>query len=191
MATVRRTVKAPPASVYAVLADGWTYSDWVVGTAHIRDVDPFWPAPGARLHHKLGPWPLSLNDMSTVVAVEPERSLELTAGLWPLGEATVRFTLEPAGPAATVVTMHEDFHAGPLRWIKNKINDLLLHGRNVEALRRLGDIAERGAAAAAAERGATPAAANEPERGAPGSADKPDRAAPGTDAKPGTGRATR
>ena len=145
MATVRRTVKASPAGVYAVLADGWTYSDWVVGTAHIRDVDPSWPALGTRLHHKAGPWPVSLNDTSTVVAVEPERSLELRAGLWPLGEATVRITLEPAG-AATVVTMHEDFHAGPLQWIKNKINDLLLHQRNVETLRRLADIAERGTA---------------------------------------------
>lgn len=153
MALVRRTVKAPPAAVYAVLADGWTYSDWVVGTAHIRDVDPSWPAPGARLHHKAGPWPISLNDMSTVVAVEPERLLELRAGLWPLGEATVRITLEPAGEA-TVVTMHEDFHAGPLHFIKNKINDLLLHRRNVETLRRLADIAERDTAPrGAAERG--------------------------------------
>jgi hypothetical protein len=154
MAIVRRTVKAPPASVYAVLADGWTYSDWVVGTAHIRDVDPSWPAPGARVHHKAGPWPVSLNDMSTVVAVEPERSLKLRAGLWPLGEATVRIMLEPAGTAATVVTMHEDFHAGPLHWIKNKINDLVLHRRNIETLRRLADIAERGTApGGAAERG--------------------------------------
>jgi len=144
MATVRRTVQAPPASVYKVLADGWTYSDWVVGTTHIRDVDPSWPAPGARLHHKAGPWPLSLNDTSTVVAVEPDRSLELRAGLWPLGEATVRITLEPAGMSATVVSMHEDFRAGPLHWVKNKINDLVLHRRNIETLRRLADIAERG-----------------------------------------------
>ena len=144
MATVRRTVQAPPAQVFAVLSNGWTYSDWVVGTAHIRDVDQPWPAPGARLHHKAGPWPLSLSDSSTVVAVEPDRSLELRACLWPLGEATVKITLEPSGAAATLVTMHEDFHAGPLHWVKNKINDLLLHGRNVEALRRLGDLAERG-----------------------------------------------
>lgn len=107
---------------------------------------------------KAGPWPVSRNDVSTVVAVEPERSLELRAGLWPLGEATVRITLEPAGTAATVVTMHEDFHAGPLHWIKNKVNDLVLHRRNIETLRRLADIAERGTAPGAAVGGRREAA---------------------------------
>jgi uncharacterized protein YndB with AHSA1/START domain len=143
VATVQRTVQAPPDRVFAVLADGWTYSDWVVGTVHIRNVDPDWPAPGSKLHHKAGPWPLSLQDTSTVLAMVPDRSLTLRAELWPLGEATVRIDLEPAGPAATRVIMHEDFHAGPLQWAKNKINDLILHRRNLESLRRLADIAER------------------------------------------------
>jgi len=34
------------------------------------------------------------------------------------------------------------FDAGPLRWVKNKINDLMLHARNAEALRRLAELAE-------------------------------------------------
>jgi hypothetical protein len=140
---VQRIFLAPPDRVFAVLADGWTYSDWVVGSAHIRDVDPEWPAPGARLHHKVGPWPLSLKDSSEVLACEPNRSLTLKAGIWPLGAATVRFDLEPVGPSATRVTMHEDFHAGPLAQLRNKINDLVLHQRNVESLRRLSDLAER------------------------------------------------
>jgi len=143
VATVQKTVRAPADRVFAVLADGWTYSDWVVGTAHIRDVDPDWPAVGAKLHHKAGPWPLSLQDSSTVEAMVPDRSLTLRAGLWPLGEATVRIDLEPLGPAATRVVMHEQFHAGPLLWARNKVNDLVLHRRNLESLRRLADIAER------------------------------------------------
>jgi uncharacterized protein YndB with AHSA1/START domain len=142
MATVTRTVRAPAEQVYAILADGWTYSDWVVGTAHIRDVDASWPSPGSQLHHKVGPWPLSIKDASTVTAVEPGRALALRAGLWPFGEAFVRITLEPTGQGETRVTMHEDFQAGPLRWLRNKINDLILHGRNVEALRRLAELAE-------------------------------------------------
>jgi uncharacterized protein YndB with AHSA1/START domain len=143
MAFVQWTVQAPPDRVFAVLADGWTYSDWVVGTAHIRDVDAAWPAVGSRLHHKAGPWPLSLSDSSTVVAVTPDRSLTLRVGLWPLGEATVKIDLEPQGPATTRVKMHEDFHAGPLQWVRNKVNDLALHRRNIESLRRLSDLATR------------------------------------------------
>jgi hypothetical protein len=142
MATVQRTVQATPDRVFAVLADGWTYSDWVVGTAHIRDVDAAWPAPGTTLHHKAGPWPISLEDSSTVVACEPDRSLTLKAGLWPLGQAWVHMDLEPVGTTATRVTLAEDFEAGPLRALRNKINDLVLHRRNIEALRRLADIAE-------------------------------------------------
>src|SRR5207248_1475605 len=46
VAHVEQVVNATPDRVFEVLADGWTYSDWVVGTAHIRDVDPDWPAPG-------------------------------------------------------------------------------------------------------------------------------------------------
>jgi uncharacterized protein YndB with AHSA1/START domain len=143
VAIVQRTVQAPPEQVFAVLANGWTYSDWVVGTVHIRDVDAHWPQVGAKLHHKAGPWPLSLHDSSEVLAVEQNRSLALRAGLWPLGAATVEVILDPLGGGATLITIKEDFEAGPLRWARNKINDLVLHRRNIETLRRLADIAER------------------------------------------------
>lgn len=143
MAIVQRIVSAAPDRVFAVLADGWTYSDWVVGTVHVRDVDRSWPAPGSKLHHKAGPWPLSLHDSSTVVAMTPDRELVLKAGLWPLGQAKVHLTLEPVGAAQTRVTIQEEFEAGPLLFLRNKINDLVLHRRNVESLRRLSDIATR------------------------------------------------
>jgi uncharacterized protein YndB with AHSA1/START domain len=143
VAVVSRVIEASPQRVWGVLADGWSYSDWVVGTTHIRDVDPHWPAVGSRLHHKAGPWPLSLHDTSTVVACIPEKELTLKAGLWPLGEATVHIRLEPVGDGATKVVIFEDFHAGPLGWVHNKLNDLVLHRRNVETLRRLADIATR------------------------------------------------
>ena len=143
VAIVQRTVPASVERVFAVLADGWTYSDWVVGTVHIRDVDETWPAPGSRLHHKAGPWPFSLKDTSTVVAMVPNRELTLMAGLWPLGQARVRITLDPVSEAATEVTIEENFDAGPLLALRNKVNDLVLHRRNIESLRRLSDIATR------------------------------------------------
>ncbi len=143
MAIVERTVQAPPEKVFTVLSDGWSYSDWVVGTVHIRDVDANWPELGSQLHHKAGPWPLSLHDSSTVLVVEKDRRLRLRAGLWPLGQAIVDIRLEPLGTKATRVTILEEFEEGPLRWAQNKLNDLVLHRRNIESLRRLADIAER------------------------------------------------
>jgi hypothetical protein len=115
----------------------------VVGTVHIRDVDEQWPKPGAELHHKAGPWPLSLHDKSTVLSCEPNRALKIRAGLWPLGEAVISFRLEPVGASSTRVVMTEEFAAGPLNWVQNKLNDVVLHRRNVESLRRLADIATR------------------------------------------------
>jgi hypothetical protein len=143
VAIVQRTVQASPRQIFAVLADGWTYSDWVVGTVHIRDVDEQWPQVGAELHHKAGPWPLSLQDSSTVLAMETDRLLKLRAGLWPLGSAVVEIVLDPLAGGATRITMKEDFEAGPLLWARNKINDLVLHRRNIESLRRLTDIVLR------------------------------------------------
>ncbi|MFF5180993.1 SRPBCC domain-containing protein [Micromonospora sp. NPDC000316] len=144
MAIVEKVIAASPQQVFDVLADGWTYSDWVVGTAHVRDVDDAWPRVGSQLHHRAGPWPFSLQDASTVLACEPPHRLVLRAGLWPAGEAIVAFTLEPVdGGAATRVRIGEDFAAGPLRWIRTKVNDLVLHLRNRETLNRLSDIATR------------------------------------------------
>jgi uncharacterized protein YndB with AHSA1/START domain len=143
MAQVERVIPAPPEQVFAVLADGWTYSDWVVGTAHIRDVDPGWPAVGTKIHHKAGPWPISIRDESTSLACEPPRLLLLKVKIWPFGSAHVRFDLAPVGTDATRVIMSEEFAEGPLHWINTKINDVVLHQRNVEGLRRLADFAVR------------------------------------------------
>ena len=143
MAIVESTIEADRKDVFAVLADGWTYSDWVVGTAHIRAVDPGWPRPGAVLHHTAGPWPLSLRDRTVSVRCEPPGLLVLAPHLWPLGEATVTITLEEQGPGRTLVGVHEDFERGPLRWLRTALNDLALHHRNRESLRRLGDLARQ------------------------------------------------
>jgi uncharacterized protein YndB with AHSA1/START domain len=143
MAKVEQLVNASPERVFAVLADGWTYSDWVVGTAHIRAVDASWPKVGARLFHKAGPWPISIRDMSTVIESEPPRLLVVKLRLWPLGAGVSRFELEQVGERTTRVTLYEEFTEGPLKAIQTKINDMVLHVRNKETLRRLADLATR------------------------------------------------
>jgi hypothetical protein len=45
--TVTRDVAATKQQVWDVLADGWSYSGWVVGNSRIRAVSASWPAPCA------------------------------------------------------------------------------------------------------------------------------------------------
>ena len=141
-ATVRRRVEATPDDVWAVLADGWTYAGWVVGASRIRAVDVGWPAPGTRIHHSVGVWPLLTDDHTEALAAEPGRLLTLRARAWPVGEARVDLRLEASGAAGTLVTMEEDVVAGPGRLLPRPARDVLLAQRNTEALRRLAHLAE-------------------------------------------------
>ncbi len=142
MATVSRTFKASTDDVWRVLADGWTYSNWVVGSSHVRAVSADWPAVGAKLHHASGIWPLVARDETEVVSVDPGHRLELTAKGRPFGVAVV--VMELASTAAgTVVTMAEEPTAGPGAWLDNPVLELIIKRRNVEALARLAAIAER------------------------------------------------
>ena len=127
--------------VFAVIEDGWYFASWVVGAAHIRKVDPNWPAVGSRLHHSVGPWPVSINDTTVVQAVERNSMIELAARAWPVGGAIVRINLEPAGPTGTQITMSEEVTSGPARVLPHLAQTALLKPRNSESLRRLADIA--------------------------------------------------
>jgi uncharacterized protein YndB with AHSA1/START domain len=135
-------IDAPRQAVFAVLADGWTYSSWVVGTSHIRAVDAAWPAAGSKLHHASGAWPLAIRDETVVDTVDLDRRLELTVRGRPFGQAKVVIELADQG-AGTRLTMSEWPSAGPGRWLHTPVGDALLHRRNVESLARLTAIAER------------------------------------------------
>jgi uncharacterized protein YndB with AHSA1/START domain len=141
VATVTATINSSPAGVFAVLADGWLYSNWVVGTSHMRAVEAGWPAAGSRLYHASGVWPVVTRDESIVEEAEPNRRLVLVAKGWPLGEARVVIELAAAGDA-TVVTMTETPIAGPGKWVHNPLTDAILVRRNVEALARLAALTE-------------------------------------------------
>lgn len=142
MAVVKRSIKASPDDVWAVLADGWLYSNWVVGTSHMRAVETAWPAVGARLFHASGVWPVVARDETKVEESEPSRRLVLLARGRPLGEARVVVELEPDGDS-TQVTMHETPVAGPGKWLHNPASEAVLVRRNVESLARLAALVER------------------------------------------------
>jgi uncharacterized protein YndB with AHSA1/START domain len=137
---VSRVIDAPPDAVFAVLADGWLYAGWVVGSSHIREVDDDWPAVGARIHHSVGPWPVHIQDVTVVRAVEPGLSLSLEARGWPLGAAAVALTLVPHGDGRTLVRMTEHIVRGPGKVLPAALQSLVVKPRNTESLARLADL---------------------------------------------------
>ena len=146
MIDVTAEIDAPLEQVWAVLADGWTYSGWVVGASHVRAVDQGWPGFGNRIHHTVGAWPLSVNDTTEVVDVEPGRFIELDARLWPVGAARVRLELTRIGDSRTKVLMSEQVVRGPTRFLPKPVQAAVLIPRNRESLSRLADLATAGVA---------------------------------------------
>lgn len=141
MATTRE-VTAPLQRVWDVLADGWTYSQWVVGNSRTRAVDSNWPEPGAAIRHSVGVWPLVINDQTSVESARPPYELVLRAGLGTLGAMRITMRLEetPKGCRAIMIEVPVE---GPLRFIPNRVNLIGIFPRNRECLLRLAALAER------------------------------------------------
>lgn len=142
MVTVTRRMRCPADAVLAVLADGWAYATWVVGASRIRAVDPDWPAPGTRIAHSVGLWPVLLDDVTESLAWDPTGRLELQAHAWPAGEARVVLEVRPDG-AGCVVRMTEDAVRGPGARVPRPLRAAALVPRNRESLLRLALLAER------------------------------------------------
>jgi uncharacterized protein YndB with AHSA1/START domain len=140
MARTERTIATTPQRIFAVLADPQSYGHWVVGSDLIRDADAAWPAVGSRFHHRVGFGPVKVNDHTEVLDAEPPHRLRLRAKARPLGTAFVTLQLEPV-PEGTRVTMIEDAADRLTALVFNPLTHLLVHGRNVESLRRLEELA--------------------------------------------------
>jgi hypothetical protein len=147
MSRTTRLMDCSTKAVFDVLTDGWTYATWVVGASRIREVDDAFPAPGSKIHHSVGVWPLLINDETICEKVDPPREIQLRAQAWPAGEARVRIECEERG-RQTSVTIYEQAISGPAKFIPTPLEDLMLHLRNVETLRRLAFLAESGARSA-------------------------------------------
>lgn len=136
MAVTTMPIDGSPAEVFALLSDPYTYEHWVVGCDDIRAVEGDWPAVGALFHHTVGVGPIKFKDNTKVVEVVPGRRLVIEARARPAGVAKVVFTLEPK-EGGTEVTIEERPVRGLAKKIHNPGQDMLIHLRNAESLRRL------------------------------------------------------
>lgn len=142
MSRTSRTFQCTPDDVFDILEDGWSYATWVVGAARIREVEEAWPEPGSRIHHSVGAWPLLISDTTSIEAIDRPHEIVLTVRAWPAGEGKVHLACKAVGPGRTKVTMWEDASSGPVQLLLKPVRDVMLHLRNVEALRRLALLAE-------------------------------------------------
>lgn len=141
MASNSRRMACAPEAVFRVLENGWLYPAWVVGASRMREVEGDWPAPGAKLHHSVGVWPMLIDDTTSMDAWDPPRRAVMRARGWPIGEA--RVTIEArAHRDGCVVRIQEEAVRGPASLLPQFLMDPPLRWRNSETLRRLAYLAE-------------------------------------------------
>ncbi|MEU3862426.1 SRPBCC family protein [Streptomyces sp. NPDC028722] len=92
MAVRHRLIKADPAAVWEVLADGNRYADWVVGTGESRPKEGQWPEVGASIAYEIRLGPVRLANETIVRRCEGGSRLELEIMAGWLG--TARFSIE-------------------------------------------------------------------------------------------------
>ncbi|MDD4866989.1 MAG: SRPBCC family protein [Mycobacterium sp.] len=141
MKIASRETAAPCERVWEVMAQGWTYTQWVVGNSRTRAVDPDWPQPGACIKHSVGVWPVLINDSTEVQRCDPQRELVLCAHLGALGSARITLRLQKT-PNGCRVAMIEVPVRGPVALIPDRLARAVVYPRNRECLLRLAALAE-------------------------------------------------
>ena len=129
--TVTRDIAATRERVWDVLANGWTYSGWVVGNSRIRAVDSDWPAAGTRILHSIGTWPAVINDETVVHSCVPGKELVLLAKVRPAATARITLRLTDLQDGRCRLTMIEVAASCPLSWVPDSVQ--LLGVQNVPA----------------------------------------------------------
>ncbi len=140
--TVKRDTTASRQQVWDVMADGWTYSQWVVGNSRMRAVDPGWPAPESKIHHTIGIWPISINDETVVESCTPQQELVLLARSRPFGGARITLRLFD-NDGGCRIEMAEVPLGGPLSLLPRRLALAAAFPRNRECTSRLAALAER------------------------------------------------
>ncbi len=140
---VARDTSASRKAVWDVIANGWTYTQWVVGNSRMRAVDPRWPEPGSTIHHSIGIWPAVVNDSTVVESWSPERELVLLANSRPFGKARITLRLHDLDGGGCRIEMAEVPVSAPLKWLPRKVALAAVYPRNKETTWRLAAMAER------------------------------------------------
>jgi hypothetical protein len=140
--TVTRDIAATRQRVWDVLANGWSYSGWVVGNSRIRAVSSNWPAPGTRILHSIGTWPAVIDDETVVESAQTGYELVLLAKVRPAAQARITLRLSDIPDGGCRVEMREVAISRPLRWVPDNVQLLGVAPRNRECTWRLAMIAE-------------------------------------------------
>jgi hypothetical protein len=140
--SVTRDIAAPRTRVWEVMADGWTYSQWVAGNSRMRAVDSDWPAVGTRILHSIGVWPAVIDDETLVLSCTPQQELVLLARLGPLGAARITLRLSDI-PEGCRIEMAEVAVEGPMRFAPDGVELAGIWPRNSACTWRLANLAEQ------------------------------------------------
>ncbi len=140
---VTRDTSASREQVWAVMADGWTYSQWVVGNSRMRAVDAHWPEVGSTIRHSIGIWPLVLDDVTVVERCERAQLLVLLAKGRPLGKARITLRLSDIPGGGCRIEMSEVPVGAPMGWVPKRVALAAAAPRNRECTWRLAALAER------------------------------------------------
>jgi hypothetical protein len=142
VAVVNALVECRPEQVWDVLADGYAYADWVIGTSEIRAVDDGWRWVGTSIHYTVGRGPLALRGRTTVRQVSQGRRLGLEADAGLLGAARIVIELDEWGDG-TVIVIDEHPLRGPAYWLHSMVSETLLLLRGRPMVNQLARVVER------------------------------------------------
>ncbi|CAM5237152.1 Polyketide cyclase OS=Streptomyces fumanus OX=67302 GN=GCM10018772_18770 PE=4 SV=1 [Streptomyces fumanus] len=148
MAVRHRLIQASPQEVWAALADGERYAEWVVGTSDVTPDRGNWPEVDSTIRYAVRLGPLKLTNETVVRRCEEGSVLELEAKAGPLGTARIAIELRPWG-RDTLVLVDEHPLRGPGGLVHNTGVDLLIHLRHRAMLARLAKLCESEAGHAA------------------------------------------
>ncbi|GAA0461471.1 SRPBCC family protein [Streptomyces stramineus] len=141
MAVRHQLIERSPEAVWAVLADGSRYGEWVVGTHRAVPDEGTWPEVDSSIEYtiKLGPWQVCGH--TYVRRCEPPRELELEVDSGPLGTARIAIEIRPWGRYSLLI-MDEHPLRGPGARLHNAALDAVLQLRHRSMLGRLADVVE-------------------------------------------------